>query len=97
MVKMLKKIEARTAPLNEKDQNKINSLLKTYEKGTIKFYFSYSGLHDANVEIKTLEEMTVILTSDSLENMEKLGEEFDSKIRESLGDKVNISDSNVID
>ncbi len=97
MVRMLKKIEACNVPLDEDDQNKINSLLKTYETGTIKFHFSYSGLHAGDAEIKTIKEMEVLLISDSLDNLEKLEKEFDSKIKEFFGDTVNISDSNVLD
>ncbi len=93
---MLKKIEACNTPLNEEDQNKINILLKTYETGKIEFYTSFLGLQGRNMEITALEEMEVVLTSDSLEDLEKLEKEFDSKIKENLGDKVRISDSNII-
>ena len=72
MVEMLKKIEAKNTPLSEEDQNKINVLLKTYEDGKIEFYTSFSGLHGRNMEIKTLEEMEVLLTSDSLEKLKRL-------------------------
>lgn len=97
MVKMLKKIEAKNAPLSVDDQNKINILLKTYEDGEIKFYTSFSELHGCNMEIKTLEEMEVLLTSDTLEKLKRLGNEFNAKINESLGDKVFISTSNILD
>ena len=96
MVKMLKKIEACNAPLNVDDQNKINKLLKTYKNGKIEFYTSFSGLHGRNLEITTLEEMEVMLTSESLDDLEKLEKEFDSKIKENLGDKVRILNSNII-
>lgn len=81
MVKMLKKIVV-NKPLNKEDETKINALLKTYETGTIEFYSSFSELHGQNLEITTLEEMEVQLTTDSLENLEQIEKEFDIRIRE---------------
>ena len=95
MVKMLKKIVV-NKPLNKEDETKINALLKTYETGTIEFYTSFSELHGQNLEITTLEEMQVQLTTDSLENLEQLEKEFDIRIREEIGDKVKILSSNII-
>lgn len=95
MVKMLKKIVV-NKPLNKEDETKINALLKTYETGTIEFYSSFSELHGQNLEITTLEEMEVQLTTDSLENLEQIEKEFDIRIREELGDKVKILSSNII-
>lgn len=95
MVKMLKKIVV-NKPLNKEDETKINALLKTYETGTIEFYSSFSELHGQNLEITTLEEMEVQLTTDSLENLEQLEKEFDIRIREEIGDKVKILSSNII-
>ena len=89
MVKMLKKIVV-NKPLNKEDETKINALLKTYETGTIEFYSSFSELHGQNLEITTLEEMEVQLTTDSLENLEQIEKEFDIRIREEIGDKVKI-------
>lgn len=94
MVKMLKKIKATSKPLNKEDANKIYVLLKTYETGSVEFSSSYSGLHSSNAEIKTVKEIEVRLTSDSPENLKQLEKEFDSKIKESLGDKVRILSSN---
>lgn len=96
MVKMLKKIEVVKKPLNKEDEIKINALLKTYENGTIEFYTSYSELGGRNLEITTLEEMQVQLTSDSLENLEQLEKEFDLTLRKEIGDKVKILSSNII-
>ena len=95
MVKMLKKIVV-NKPLNKEDATKINALLKTYETGTIEFYSSFSELHGQNLEITTLEEMEVQLTTDSLENLEQIEKEFDIRIREEIGDKVKILSSNII-
>lgn len=95
MVKMLKKIVV-NKPLNKEDETKINALLKTYEIGTIEFYSSFSELHGQNLEITTLEEMEVQLTTDSLENLEQIEKEFDIRIREEIGDKVKILSSNII-
>lgn len=96
MVKMLKKIVV-NKPLNKEDETKINALLKTYETGTIEFYSSFSELHGQNLEITTLEEMEVQLTTDSLENLEQIEKkEFDIRIREEIGDKVKILSSNII-
>lgn len=95
MVKMLKKIIV-NKPLNKEDETKINALLKTYETGTIEFYSSFSELHGQNLEITTLEEMEVQLTTDSLENLEQIEKEFDIRIREEIGDKVKILSSNII-
>lgn len=95
MVKMLKKIVV-NKPLNKEDETKINALLKTYETGTIEFYSSFSELHGQNLEITTLEEMEVQLTTDSLENLEQIKKEFDIRIREEIGDKVKILSSNII-
>lgn len=95
MVKMLKKIVV-NKPLNKEDETKINALLKTYETGTIEFYSSFSELHGQNLEITTLEEMEVQLTTDSLENLEQIEKEFDIRIREKIGDKVKILSSNII-
>lgn len=95
MVKMLKKIVV-NKPLNKEDETKINALLKTYETGTIEFYNSFSELHGQNLEITTLEEMEVQLTTDSLENLEQIEKEFDIRIREEIGDKVKILSSNII-
>lgn len=95
MVKMLKKIVV-NKPLNKEDETKINALLKTYETGTIEFYSSFSELHGQNLEITTLEEMEVQLTTDSLENLEQIEKEFDIRIREENGDKVKILSSNII-
>lgn len=95
MVKMLKKIVV-NKPLNKEDETKINALLKTYETGTIEFYSSFSELHGQNLEITTLEEMEVQLTTDSLENLEQIEKEFDIRIREEIGDKVKIISSNII-
>lgn len=95
MVKMLKKIVV-NKPLNKEDEIKINALLKTYETGTIEFYSSFSELHGQNLEITTLEEMEVQLTTDSLENLEQIEKEFDIRIREEIGDKVKILSSNII-
>lgn len=95
MVKMLKKIVV-NKPLNKEDGTKINALLKTYETGTIEFYSSFSELHGQNLEITTLEEMEVQLTTDSLENLEQIEKEFDIRIREEIGDKVKILSSNII-
>ena len=88
MVKMLKKIEVVKKPLNKEDETKIN--------GTIEFYTSYSELGGRNLEITTLEEMQVQLTSDSLENLEQLEKEFDLTLRKEIGDKVKILSSNII-
>lgn len=96
MVKMLKKIKVVNKSLNKEDETKINALLKSYETGTIEFYTSFSELHGRNLEITTLEEMEVQLTSDSLENLEQLEKEFDLKIMEEFGDKVKILSSNII-
>ena len=93
---MLKKIEVVDKPLNKEDERKICALLKTYETGTIEFYTSFSELHGRNLEIKTLEEMEVQLTSDSLENLKQLEKEFDLRIKEEIGDKVKILSSNII-
>lgn len=95
MVKMLKKIVV-NKPLNKEDETKINALLKTYETGTIEFYSSFSELHGQNLEITTLEEIEVQLTTDSLENLEQIEKEFDIRIREEIGDKVKILSSNII-
>lgn len=95
MVKMLKKIVV-NKPLNKEDETKINALLKTYETGTIEFYSNFSELHGQNLEITTLEEMEVQLTTDSLENLEQIEKEFDIRIREEIGDKVKILSSNII-
>ena len=95
MVKMLKKIVV-NKPLNKEDETKITALLKTYETGTIEFYSSFSELHGQNLEITTLEEMEVQLTTDSLENLEQIEKEFDIRIREEIGDKVKILSSNII-
>ena len=95
MVKMLKKIVV-NKPLNKEDETKINAWLKTYETGTIEFYSSFSELHGQNLEITTLEEMEVQLTTDSLENLEQIEKEFDIRIREEIGDKVKILSSNII-
>ena len=95
MVKMLKKIVV-NKPLNKEDETKINALLKTYETGTIEFYSSFSELHGQNLEITTLEEMEVQLTTDSLENLEQIEKEFDIRNREEIGDKVKILSSNII-
>lgn len=95
MVKMLKKIVV-NKPLNKEDETKINALLKTYETGTIEFYSSFSELHGQNLEITTLEEMEVQLTTDSLENLEQIEKEFDIRIRKEIGDKVKILSSNII-
>lgn len=95
MVKMLKKIVV-NKPLNKEDETKINALLKTYETGTIEFYSSFSELHGQNLEITTLEEMEVQLTTDSLENLEQIEKEFDIRIREEISDKVKILSSNII-
>ena len=95
MVKMLKKIVV-NKPLNKEDETKINALLKTYETGTIEFYSSFSELHGQNLEITTLEEMEVQLTTDSLENLEQIEKEFDIIIIEEIGDKVKILSSNII-
>ena len=95
MGKMLKKIVV-NKPLNKEDETKINALLKTYETGTIEFYSSFSELHGQNLEITTLEEMEVQLTTDSLENLEQIEKEFDIRIREEIGDKVKILSSNII-
>ena len=95
MVKMLKKIVV-DKPLNQEDETKITALLKTYETGTIEFYSSFSELHGQNLEITTLEEMEVQLTSDSLENLEQLEKEFDIRINEEIGDKVKILSSNIL-
>ena len=95
MVKMLKKIVV-NKPLNKEDETKINALLKTYETVTIEFYSSFSELHGQNLEITTLEEMEVQLTTDSLENLEQIEKEFDIRIREEIGDKVKILSSNII-
>lgn len=95
MVKMLKKIVV-NKPLNKEDETKINALLKTYETGTIEFYSSFSELHGQNLEITTLEEMEVQITTDSLENLEQIEKEFDIRIREEIGDKVKILSSNII-
>lgn len=95
MVKMLKKIVV-NKPLNKEDETKINALLKTYETGTIEFYSSFSELYGQNLEITTLEEMEVQLTTDSLENLEQIEKEFDIRIREEIGDKVKILSSNII-
>lgn len=95
MVKMLKKIVV-NKPLNKEDETKINALLKTYETGTIEFYSSFSELHGQNLEITTLEEMEVQLTTDSLENLEQIEKEFDIRIKEEIGDKVKILSSNII-
>ncbi len=95
MVKMLKKIVV-NKPLNKEDETKINALLKTYETGTIEFYSSFSELHGQNLEITTLEEMEVQLTTDSLENLEQIEKEFNIIIREEIGDKVKILSSNII-
>ena len=57
---------------------------------------SFSELHGQNLEITTLEEMQVQLTTDSLENLEQLEKEFDIRIREEIGDKVKILSSNII-
>lgn len=92
---MLKKIVV-NKPLNKEDATKINALLKTYETGTIEFYSSFSELHGQNLEITTLEEMEVQLTTDSLENLEQIEKEFDIRIREEIGDKVKILSSNII-
>lgn len=48
------------------------------------------------MEIKTLEEMEVLLTSNILEKLKRLGNEFNAKINESLRDKVFISTSNML-
>ena len=96
MVKMLKKIKVVNKSLNKEDETKINALLKTYEIGTIEFYSSFSELHGRNLDITTVEEIVVQLTSDSLENLEQLEKEFDLKIKEEVGDKVKILSSNML-
>ncbi len=40
--------------------------------------------------------MEVMLTRESLDDLEKLEKESDSKIKENLGDKVRILNSNII-
>lgn len=96
MVKMLKKIEVVNKSLNKEDETKINALLNTYETGTIEFYSSFSELHGRNLEITSVEEIVVQLTSDSIENLEQLEKEFDLKIKEEVGDKVKILSSNIL-
>lgn len=96
MVKMLKKIVVIDKPLNKEDETKINALLKTYETGTIELYTSFSELGGRNLEIITLEEMELQLTSDSLEDLKQLEKEFDLRIMEEIGDKAKILSSNTI-
>lgn len=94
MVKTLKKIEAVKEPLNKSDVSKIYSLFKTYETGTIEFHTGFYGFHSQNDFIETLEEMEVLLTSDSVEDLKQLEKEFEFKIKEKLGDKVKILSTN---
>ena len=96
MVKIIKKIEATNEPLKKEDETKINQLLKTYNTGKVEFYSSFSGMHSQNEIITTIEEMKVLLTSDSVENLEMLEKEFETKLKEKLGDKVRISTTNKI-
>ena len=96
MVKMIKMIESTNKPLNNEDETKIKLLLKTYNTGKVEFYSSFSGLQGQNEIITTIEEMEVLLTSDSIENLEMLEKEFETKLKEILGDKVRISSTNKI-